>query len=111
MTPGYLFNGQCYSTSSEAVDAALSSGSPALSAGATSYLAWFEKVSGVWYVRRQTISTGGAVTDLGTTAIDVPAFPSCDVTGQFFDGVTMGWGIATAMVMAWGFSKIRQAAR
>lgn len=111
MTPGYLFNGQCYSVSTEAVDAFFTAGSPALTSGSTSYLSWFEKISGVWYIRRQSISAGGVVSDLGTSAIEVPSFPTCDVTGQFFDGVTVGWGIATAMVMAWGFSKIRQAAR
>lgn len=108
---GYLARGQCFSTASDAADAHFSGQGPSYTAGDTSYQSWFEKVSGVWMIKRQSISSAGAVTNLTSSAVTVPSFPMCDELMQFNDGILVGWGIATVMVAAWGFSKIRQQAR
>jgi len=38
----------------------------------------------------------------------VPAFASCDPATQFGDGLTLGWGVAGAMVLAWGLTYLRR---
>jgi hypothetical protein len=108
---GALFNSKCYSTNAEAVDALYSSALPAYTAGATSYLQEFVKVSGVWKIDRKSISSTGVVTNLTQSNAPVPVYPVCDESQPFADGVTVGWGIATIIVAAWAAAQIRKAAR
>lgn len=108
---GALLKEKCYPSQAEAVDAFFSGKDPSYTAGATSYLSWFEKNGSTWQIKRQSIDSGGAVTNLTTSNATSPVFPTCDEVATFNDGLTVGWGIATAMVLAWGYSMIRKQAR
>lgn len=108
---GALLGSVCYPTQSDAVDAHFTGKGPSYTAGATSYVSWFEKVGGVWQIKRQSIASTGVITNLTSSNATVPSFPVCDEVMPFNDGLLVGWGIATVMVMAWGFSKVRQQAR
>lgn len=111
MATGYLRGSVCYSTNAEAADAHFLGSGPFYTSGSTSYLSWFEKVSGVWQIKRQSISSTGVVNNLTASTATVPTFPTCDTTAEFTDGLAVGWGIAGLMIAAWGYSKVRQAAR
>lgn len=97
---GYNFNSTCYTTNAEAADAYFLSASPAFTSGSTSYLSWFEKVSNVWQIKRQSIAANGTVSNLNASTATVPAFPTCTQSQNFLDGVTLGWGVAAAMIAA-----------
>jgi hypothetical protein len=87
--------------------------SPAITSGATSYVSWFEKGGnpGVWQIKRQSIASNGAITNLTTSTATQPLFPVCTEAQTFTDGLTIGWGIASLMVAAYGYSMVRKAAR
>lgn len=108
---GSLVNGKCFASNALAADEFFASKDPSFTSGTTSYLSWFEKSGSTWQIKRQSISSTGTVTNLTTSNATVPTFPTCSETENFTDGVTMGWGIATAMVLAWGFSMVRKQAR
>jgi len=108
---GALLKEKCYPSQAEAVDAFFSGKDPSYTAGATSYLSWFEKVGSTWTIKRQSVASDGSVTNLTSTNATIPVFPTCDEIANFNDGVTVGWGIASAMVLAWGYSMIRKQAR
>lgn len=100
---------RCFDTVSEASDQFFSSQAVGHSAGVTSYLSWFEKVGGVWYLKRESVASNGAVTSLGSSGATVPVFPACSVTDQFFDGMTIGWAVAGAMLLAYGVKLLARA--
>jgi len=109
MAAGFLAQGVCYSTNVSAADAHFLAQGPFYTAGATSYLGWFEKSAGlVWQIKRQSIASGGAITNLTTSNATVPTFPTCDTTEQFFDGMSLGWGVAAAIVAAWVIKNLRR---
>lgn len=108
---GALLRDKCYPSQADAVDALFSGKDPSYTAGATSYLSWFEKVGSTWTIKRQSVASDGSVTNLSSTNATIPVFPACDEIANFNDGVTVGWGIASAMVLAWGYSMIRKQAR
>jgi len=108
---GALLGTVCYPSQTDAANVFFTEGGAFFTSGAVSYQSWFELVGAVWTLKRQSIASDGAITNLTSSVATVPAFPVCDPVEPFNDGVLVGWGIATAMVMAWGFSKIRQQAR
>ncbi len=108
---GSLVGSHCFASNSDAVDAWFSQQGDSFTSDVTSFHSWFEKVGGVWNIKRESISSSGVVTSLTSSVATVPTFPSCNETERFTDGVTLGWGIATVMVMAWCFSMVRRQAR
>lgn len=108
---GALLNEKCYPSQADAVDAFFSGKDPSYTSGATSYLSWFEKVGSTWTIKRQSIASDGSITNLTSSNATIPVFPTCDEIANFNDGLTVGWGIASAMVLAWGYSMIRKQAR
>lgn len=108
---GALLGAVCHPSNAVAANVYFSGSAPVLSAGSPTYVAWFEQVSGVWNLRRQAVQGDGTVQQMPDTVAVVPIFPGCDQNEQFNDGMLMGWGIAALMVMAWGWSKVRQQAR
>lgn len=108
---GALLGTVCHPSQADAVDAYFSEQGPSFTAGATSYQSWFEKVSGTWQLKQQSITGAGVVTNLTSVNATVPTFPDCDELAPFNDGLTVGWLLATLMVAAWGFSMIRRQAR
>ena len=108
---GSLVFDRCYPDLSSAADAYFSGKGPAFTAGVTSYQSWFEKVSGVWYVKRESIDSGGVVTALASSVATVPAFPACDQMAMMDDGIAVGWLIVGVMVIAWGWRKVGEQAK
>jgi len=105
---GALLGNQCFETNAQAVDAFFSSKDPSYTSGSTSYLSWFEKVGGVWQVKRQSISSTGTVTNLTSSDATIPTFPVCDPLASFTDGIALGWLIVGLMVAAYGAVMIRR---
>lgn len=99
MATGALLGGRCFASQGEALDAFYSGSNPAFTSGATSYLSEYVKVSGVWKIQRYSISSTGTVTTLTASNAPVITFPACDTATYFLDGMTIGWGIATAMIL------------
>lgn len=96
---GAISGDRCYSSPVEAVDAYYSGMAPAQTPGSTTYVLEYVKTGAVWYAKQYSVSSTGVWTTRSTTAAPVPTFPACDPSEKFLDGVTMGWGVASAMVM------------
>jgi len=107
---GALSGGRCYSSQGEANDAFYGLTPPSVSAGSTSFFTQFAKVGGVWKVQRYNVAPDGTISSLSETTAPVMTFPACDPTEQFFDGVTIGWGIAAAIIVAFTFKLMQRAA-
>lgn len=106
---GAIFGENCYPSNAEALDAYYSQVAPAQTPGTTSYVNEFVKVSGVWQVKQYSVSSTGVWTTRSTTAAPVVTFPACDPSGSFMDGITVGWGVAAAMVLASSLVLIKRA--
>lgn len=98
---GFRVSDRCYSSNSDAADAFFSAKDPSYTAGATSYLSWFEKVGATWQIKRQSISSTGVITNLTASNATVPTFSACNVMDNFSDGMLLGWGVAAAMIAAY----------
>lgn len=109
MATGYLFNRYCYPTSAQAADAYFSGSGPFHVPGATSYQSWYSKSAGNWILQRITISSTGSSTTLNSVAMVTPTFASCDTSAVFLDGMTLGWGVAAAMVAAFAVKFLSRA--
>lgn len=105
---GALFDNRCYPDNSSAADAYFLSVGPHFTAGSTSYLQEYLKVGGVWKIQRYSVASNGTVTTLTQSNAPTPAFPACDPTESFFDGMTLGWGVAGAIVAAWVIKNMRR---
>jgi len=103
---GALYKGLCYVTNDDAADAFYLSAAPALTAGGTSYLSWFQKVGSQWAVSSQSFSP--TASGVSTVALTVPSFPTCDPAQPFYDGMSVGWGVGGAIVAAWVVKNLRR---
>ncbi|MFY9327489.1 MAG: hypothetical protein WAO76_05640 [Georgfuchsia sp.] len=97
---GAFLDGRCYASPDEAVDAYYSGSAPALTSGSTSYLTEFFKESGVWRAKSWSIASNGNATLRYNVVAPIPTFQACDPAEAFLDGVSVGWGIAAAIVIA-----------
>jgi hypothetical protein len=102
---GSLVFDKCYPSTGAAADAFFLSKGPVLSSGS---VAWFEKVGGVWLIKRQLISDDTGVTNLPSSLASIPSFPECVVMQSFTDGVQVGWAIAIVMLAAYGMVMVRR---
>lgn len=109
MALGALVNDKCLPSQADALDFFYSSTAPAYTAGSTSYMSEFVKVSGVWKIQRYSIASNGTVTTLAASNAPVITFPTCEIDGPFLDGVLLGWGIAGAMVVAYAYKMMQKA--
>lgn len=103
MASGYIVQGQCVGVA-EAPDYIFSQIKPSVTAGADVYVSQAHKLSGVWNI----VSYKNGV-HFSSTPIPVPVFGACDTTSTFFDGMTIGWGVVAAMVVAWSIHVLRRA--
>jgi len=97
---GAIFGEKCFESQAVALDAYYSQVAPAQSPGTTSYVNEFVKTGSTWQIKQYSVSESGVWTARSTTNAPVVTFPECDPTASFTDGMTIGWGIAAAMVMA-----------
>lgn len=105
---GALVGGRCFASQDAAADAFYSSAAPAQTPGATTYLSEFVKVSGAWKLRRYQVDSSGAVAVLSDATLPATSFPVCDPAESFKDGMTVGWGVVAAMVLAWCVVVVRR---
>ena len=96
---GAVLEGRCLASQGDAIDAYYSKSAPVLSAGDPAYMSQFVKESGGWLQKTYSINSS-VKTLISTVAAPVPAFDACDPAESFFDGITVGWGIATALILA-----------
>jgi hypothetical protein len=109
---GSYHNGKCFADSASAQDAFFSS-QPAISTpGATSYVNMYGKnAGGAWVFNQYEVDSVGAWTLRSSTAAATPVFAACDPIEGFTDGMLIGWGIATAMVLVAALKRIQDGAR
>lgn len=107
MAAGFLHGAKCYASTSDATSAYFGSFVPQVVPGATSYAVEFSNVGGVWKTNGYTINASGVWSLRYSSNAIAPAFPACDTTEQFFDGMVIGWAIAASMALAWGARQIR----
>lgn len=106
---GAFVGEKCFNSQAEGLDYFYSNAAPAYTAGATSYASQYVKTAGVWKINRQSISSTGVITNLTASNAPVLTFPSCDPSGQYMDGIAVGWGIAAAVIAAVAFKAIHKA--
>lgn len=103
---GARVNNTCYSSQLEAMDSFYSGLQQAQAVGATTTLNAYVWNGAAWRFKQWSISSGGVWSLRYDAAAPVLTFPSCDVlndqSSNFYDGMTLGWGVAAAMVAAWG---------
>lgn len=105
---GAAYKNHCYSTQAQALDAYYSAAPVFLTAGDTDYLSQISKIEGNWYVVRYTINSGVTSAPSASFAPS-PIFPDCEPLEAYLDGVTIGWGLAAAMIGAAMFRIIQKA--
>jgi hypothetical protein len=108
MASGALVGARCFSSNAEATDAVYSAAPIGQSVGQTTYLSEFVQSSGTWVVRRSVVASDGTVTQMADAQAPALSFPVCDTTGQFTDGMTVGWGVVAAMAAAWAIVALRR---
>jgi hypothetical protein len=105
---GSLYNGKCYADSASATVALYVS--PAFmnfSNGSTGYFTTPSFSGSTVNIQGWTL-TSGSYAYRYTTGLPTPTFPPCDPAADFKDGVTIGWGIALAMVVAFGIRMLQR---
>jgi len=105
---GFLHQGVCYSTMSDATAAHWSQNPAFITAGSTSYIADVVWSGTAWVVKKYTLSSAGALTLNSTTNAPALTFPTCDTFDTFKDGMTLGWGVALAMICAWAITNLKK---
>lgn len=106
MATGALLGDRCLASQGAAADAFFSGKDPSFTAGATSYLGWFEKVGAVWQLKRQSIASDGTITTLTASTATVPTFPICDPLEPFYDGQAVGWMVAIPVITVYVIRKL-----
>lgn len=116
MSVGYSVGAVCYSTSAQAVDAYYSGQPTATLISSTDVVqSVYQKDIGssTWFLEKITYTSNGTRTLNWYYAHPLSeTFGSCTLPNSpfenFTDGSVLGWGIAAAMVLAWGVSLIRK---
>jgi hypothetical protein len=92
MSAGHIVAGQCVDVAAS-TDAYYGNALPTQSAGNPAFISTFTKSATGWM--HETYQGG---TLISSVAAPVPTFSTCDTTEGFFDGMTLGWGVAAVMV-------------
>jgi len=100
MAAGFLFKGVCYPSLATATSAHWSETPSAILPGTTSYITDTVWSGTAWVVKRYTLSSTGTLTLNSTTTAPTLTFETCNTQENFLDGLTLGWGVALAMVCA-----------
>lgn len=115
MTLGFRTGDICYATSAEAVDAYYSGIPPYILTASTAsitYVHRYEKQGASWkFIKGQYNSTGVPTTTY-TASAPIITPPSCQITNDpvsnFNDGMTIGWGVAAAMIIAFLIRRVHR---
>jgi hypothetical protein len=101
MAAGFLYQGQCYATLSDATAAHWSENPAAFLPGSTSYIIDIGFSGTAWQIKKYTLASNGTLTLNTTTNLPALTFPTCETSQNFTDGMELGWGVAAALVAAW----------
>lgn len=95
---GALFQGQCFSSASEAAHLFFSAQPHVVVPGSVTYHALFKLDAGVWsrLVYEDSVLVASAV-------MDAPDFPVCDPADSVADGMTLAFGVVACWVTAYVF--------
>lgn len=110
MATGYSFNGTCYATQAQANDVYYAQHTVDVLPGATPYVSMFfwDSAANAWRHATYTVGTNGLWTQKTLVSMPTRSFPTCDTATTFTDGMTVGWGIAAAMVAAWAVKNLKR---
>lgn len=108
MAAGFLHQSQCFNTLADATAAHWSMNPAFITAGSTSYIADVIYSGTLWQVKKYTLSSAGALTLNSTTSLPALTFPTCETAQNFTDGMSLGWGVAAAIVAAWVIKNLRR---
>lgn len=108
MAAGFLHQNVCYASLAEATAAHWSMNPVFITAGSTSYIADTVWSGTAWVVKKYTLSSTGALTLNSTTNAPALSFPTCETGQEFLDGMSVGWGVAAAIVAAWVVKNLRR---
>jgi hypothetical protein len=105
MSDGFIVGNQCL-LQSDALAALSSGAAPTVNPSSTTYFSQLVNSSGSLSLQVYKVSSG--VTSLYSTSPYKGAFVACDTSTDFTDGVTIGWGVAAAIIGAWGISYLKR---
>ena len=72
-----------------------------VSAGVTTVIEYLFYVPSLsWTIKSTSYSLIGTPSTNFWRFVTAPAFPDCDLTAAYFDGMQMGWGVVAAMAAA-----------
>ena len=109
MAAGHLYDKVCYATPEAATQAMYFSPSfSTITPGATTYYQIPVMIGNQVNLQGWTISSSGVQTAKWTKAPPVTLFPTCDTSSEFMDGMTLGWGVAIAMIAAYAIKFIAE---
>lgn len=114
---GYVFGLQCYGDQQDAIDAYYSSiARHAQASGSNTVETYYQSCVSCGYTsnwRRivETFDSSGVQLSAVATEALVPTFPACDPAQNFLDGMTVGWGIGSAMLLVAAVMFMKRAAR
>lgn len=96
MTPGHIVNNQCVDVAASQAAYWSTMRPTTIVSGIDTYYTYTQYSAPDWYLFTFKNGVYQRYTTLAT-----PAFPSCDTTENFFDGLQMGWGVATIMIIVY----------
>jgi hypothetical protein len=108
MSAGFLHQNVCYASLAEATAAHWSANPVFITPGTTSYISDTVWSGTAWVIKKYTLSSAGALTLNSTTTAPTLAFPTCETGQEFLDGMTVGWGVAAAVIGAWVIKNLRR---
>lgn len=111
MAAGFLAVGRCFASFGDALDAYYGAVPPAQTPGNPSYIGMFIKSSSGWLHITNQYGPSGYSTEVSRVGPLSMLFPSCDPSESFFDGLTLGWGVVAAMVVAWAVLQMKRQAK
>lgn len=103
MAAGHIVNGQCVGVAASS-DIYWSNFRATAQSGPDLYLTIATKSGSNWQI--DTTLNGAAYSSV---LAPTPGFSTCDTSDQFFDAMTLGWGVAAAMVASYAIHLLRRA--
>lgn len=101
MAAGHIVANQCVVVAASS-DYYFSSAVPTSSVtldGAFVFQTMFRKLTNGWALSVRQTKTADGTFVTTNSSISPPAFATCDTASDFKDGMTLGWGVAIAMII------------
>lgn len=114
MASGWMMKGVCYAVQQDAIDAYFQSIPPTVLTSATNTIVhgYVRSAVPAWISNKQTFSSTGVITNNYSVAQANPVMGSCvlpnDPVTNFADGVTIGWGVASAMIIVFLIRRVQR---